>query len=75
MKKQKTLDGLIQCIEAILSEGRCSLTDEDKVLLQNCLAELKISPKDFSDIQVRLENVAKWLLAFLEFGAKVKDLF
>lgn len=75
MKKQKTLDGLIQCIETILSEGRCSLNDEDKVLLQNCLSELKAPNEDFSDIQVHLENAATWILLFLEVGAKVRDLF
>lgn len=40
MENKQIYDGLIQKIETVLLENRCSLSDGDIVLLQNCLIEL-----------------------------------
>ncbi len=47
MKKNvyKNVDGLIQGIETILSKNRCSLSEEEKVLLTETLSFLKKSKK------------------------------
>ena len=45
MKKKffkKDIDGLIQGISTILSKNRCSLTDEEIALLQDCMKQLKL---------------------------------
>ena len=40
MENKQIYDGLIQKIETVLLENRCSLSDGDIALLQNCLIEL-----------------------------------
>ena len=41
----KNIDSLIQGIETILSENRCSFSDDEKVLLTNSISYLKESNK------------------------------
>ncbi len=44
-EKKKDIDSLIQGISSILSKNRCSLTDEDIVLLQKCKKQLELQKK------------------------------
>lgn len=44
-EKKKDIDSLIQGISSILSKNRCSLTDEDIVLLQECKKQLELQKK------------------------------
>ena len=62
----KNVDGLIQGIETILSENRCSFSDEERLLLTETLSFLKRSKKigdekpiDWSLIMKGLELLAK----------------
>lgn len=62
----KNVDGLIQGIETILSENRCSFSDEERLLLTETLSFLKKSKKigdekpiDWSLIMKGLELLAK----------------
>ena len=61
-KKNQDVNSLIQGIEAILLKNRCSLLDEEKVLLENCLTQLKSG----EDNKITLAQIAKWLLLFLK---------
>ena len=72
MRNQKH-EALIQGIETLLSANRCSLTNDDKVLLQNCLTELK-EKNSLPDLAA-LEKVARWLLLLFEVAKAAKDLF
>ena len=47
-EKKKDIDSLIQGISSILSKNRCSLTDEDIVLLQECKKQLELQKKQSS---------------------------
>ena len=69
-QKQKAL---IQGIETLLSTNRCSLTDDEKALLQNCLTELK--EKNSLPNLATLETIIKWLLLFFEVAQCAKDCF
>ncbi len=66
-------EALIQGIEELLSKDRCPLTDDDKVLLQNCLTELK-TKNSLPDL-ASFEKVARWLLLFFEVAQAAKDVF
>lgn len=74
-KKHQNLDDLIQGIRKVLSENRCSLSDEDKVLLQNCLDELENHKKEDSNPQQTIAKVIGLLLAFWKAAKFVIDLF
>lgn len=69
-QKQKAL---IQGIETLLTKDRCSLTDDEKALLQNCLTELK--KKNSLPNQATLETIIKWFLLFFEVAQCAKDCF
>lgn len=69
------VNNLIRGIEIILSKDRCPLSDEEKVLLKNCLFQLKKSEKKETDILKIYETLAKWLLIFLDLGSHLKNLF
>lgn len=77
MKKSinQNLDDLIQGIKSILSENRCSLSDKDKVLLQNCLNELERHKKENSNPRQTILKVVESLLAFWDVAKFVIDLF
>lgn len=73
MIKNQKHEVLVQGIETLLSTNRCPLTDDDKVLLQNCLTELK-EKNSLPDL-ASLEKVARWLLLFFEVAQAAKDFF
>lgn len=74
-KKHQNLDDLIQGIRDVLSENRCSLSDEDKVLLQNCLDELECHKKENSNPLQTITKVVGLLLTFWKVAKFVNDLF
>lgn len=52
MKKKffkKDIDSLIQGVSTILSKNRCSLTDEEIALLQDCMEAIKIAKETTSN--------------------------
>lgn len=71
--KNQKQEALIQGIETLLSTNRCSLTDDEKALLQNCLTELK--EKNSLPNLATLETIIKWLLLFFEVAQCAKDCF
>ena len=73
MQKNYYVDSLMQGIKAILSENRCSLTDDDKVLLTECLAELQRTKNRKDVIQV-IERIAHYFVLFSNVASFVKDL-
>ena len=54
----QNIDSLILNIRAILSEDRCSLSEEEKVQLNNTISYLENSKK------VDLENPIDWSIVF-----------
>lgn len=60
--KEKEIEELIQGIKALLSTDRCSLNDEDKVLLQSCIAMLRKAKRkdDFRELMSGLTMLAKF---------------
>ena len=76
MKKNKNqdVDSLIYGIETILSKNRCSLSKDEKTLLENCLTELKKPVFNVADFFKLIEKTAKWLLLYFELSDHFKDL-
>ena len=75
MNKNQKLVNLIQGVEDLLSESRCPLTEEDKVLLKNCLKELKGLDENSANFLEITEKVIKWMLLFFNVYDKIKDVF
>ena len=79
MENKQIYDGLIQKIETVLLENRCSLSDGDIVLLQNCLIELYLLKANYNfgkdDVIARFGKIAKWLMLLFDLGDKFKDMF
>lgn len=73
MKKIYHVEGLIQGIKAVLSENRCSLTAEDRVLFTECLAELQRTKNRKDVIQV-IERIARYFVLFSDVTSSLKDL-
>lgn len=73
--KNQDVYSLIQGIEVILSKNRCSLSDDEKVLLENCLTELRKPAITVADLTLLMEKAAKWLLLYFELGDHIKDIF
>ena len=72
MKNKKfDLECLIQGIEAFISKNRCSLSDEDLVLLNDCLSFLKSSVKTK---KLSFEDVGKFLWSILKFLSTANDI-
>ena len=70
--KKKDIDGLIQGIRAILSKNRCSLTDDEIALLQDCMKQLKLQKRrSVVDWNIVLKIIAMICRFFIEF----KDQF
>lgn len=71
MKKkflEKDIDSLIQGISTILSKNRCSLTDEEIVLLQDCKKQLELQNKKSQiDWDVVLKIIAMLCRLFIIF--------
>ena len=78
-KNVKRLDDLIRGVKHLLSENRCSFSDEDKVLLNDCLGYLQQAKKigeqtgypDTGLITRAIEN----LLRLFSVAEHLKDLF
>ncbi len=70
--KKKDIDGLIQGIRAILSKNRCSLTDDEIALLQDCMKQLKLQKRrSVVDWNIVLKIIAMICRFFIVF----KDQF
>lgn len=70
--KKKDIDGLIQGIRAILSKNRCSLTDDEIALLQDCMKQLKLQKRrSLVDWNIVLKIIAMICRFFIVF----KDQF
>ena len=64
MQQNFNLECLIQGIEVFISKNRCSLSDEDLVLLNDCLSFLRSSAKTK---KLSFEDVGKFLWFVLKF--------
>lgn len=71
MQQNFNLECLIQGIEAFISKNRCSLSDEDLVLLNDCLSFLKSSAKTK---KLSFEDVEKFLWFVLKFLSTTNDI-
>ena len=70
MKKKffkKDIDSLIQGVSTIISKNRCSLTDEEIALLQDCMKQLKLQKKQPIDWDVVLKIIAMLCRLFIIF--------
>lgn len=78
-KKVKSLDDLIKGIKQLLSESRCSFSDEDVVLLNDAVQALEQAKKvvvESGEPDLRLITEAtKILLRLFTLGDHIKDLF
>lgn len=76
---QKNLDDLERGVKSVLSQDRCSFSDEEKVLLQECLGYLQQAKKiseqtgkpDLGLITKAIEIILKLFL----IAEHLKDLF
>ncbi len=79
MKNFKNVDRLIQGIESIISENRCSLSEEDILLLEECIVEF--SNTKIKGSEVKLTQLVKlselFLRVFMDENTfkQVADLF
>ncbi len=78
-KKVKSLDDLLQGIKQLLLENRCSFSDEEKVLLNDCLAYLQQSKKisnktGFTNLGL-IAKATEILLRLLLVSEHLKDLY
>ena len=78
-KKVKSLDDLIEGIKQLLSESRCSFSDEDVVLLNDAVQALEQAKKvvvksEEPDLSL-IAEATKILLRLFTLGDQIKDLF
>lgn len=72
-KKARSLDDLQTGIKQLLSEDRCSFSDEEKVLLNECITEIQQLKKTRDpDLLIKILEVLGKLFVASDF---VKDLF
>lgn len=78
-KKVKSLDDLIKGIKQLLSESRCSFSDEDVVLLNDAVQALeqvkKVVVKSGEPDLSLIAEATKILLRLFTLGDQIKDLF
>lgn len=78
-KHVKSLDDLLVGVKHLLSENRCSFSDEEKVLLQECLGYLqqakKISVQTGSPDIGLITRAIEILLQLFLVAEHLKDLF
>lgn len=74
MKKKffkKDIDSLIQGVSTILSKNRCSLTDEEIALLQECMKQLKLQKKrpqiDWDVVLKIIATLCRLFIIFKDF--------
>lgn len=65
---KQDIDSLILGISTILSKNRCSLTDEERVLLQDCIKQLELQKQqahiDWTSIFNSISVIARFFIAF-----------
>lgn len=72
----KSDDDLIQGIKIILSNYRCSFSDEEQVLLENCIDKLEKSRAKSDENQLQANvKVLGTLLRIFTIIDHLKDLF
>lgn len=76
MRKQNyNLEGLIQGIESFIANNRCSLTNEDLVLLIDCLKVLKDDAKTNWLSFEKISKILEFILMFLSTSDIILNLF
>ena len=68
-------ESLVQGIEAFISRNRCSLSNEDLVLLNDCLEFIKSSKKTKMPPLETVGRIAELLLKFLSASDDIMNLF
>lgn len=78
LEKTKNIDDLIQRIEIVLSNNRCSLLEKDKAILLECKTELQNlkneAPDPISTMEV-VTKVIELLLVLFTCAEKLSDVF
>ena len=68
-------ESLVQGIEAFISRNRCSLSNEDLVLLNDCLDFIKSCKKTKMPSLETVGRIAELLLKFLSASDDIMNLF
>lgn len=68
-------ESLIQGIEAFISRNRCSLSNDDVVLLNDCLDFIKSCKKTQMPSLETMGKIAELLLKFLSASDDIMNLF
>ena len=68
-------ESLIQGIEAFISRNRCSLSNDDEVLLNDCLDFIKSCKKTKMPPLETVGRIAELLLKFLSASDDIMNLF
>jgi hypothetical protein len=71
--KTKSLDDLETGVKLLLLENRCSFSDEDKVLLNDCILTIQQAKKS-ADVSV-IVNILEILLKLFVTADHLKDVF
>lgn len=75
MKYSNYQESLIQGIEAFISRNRCSLSNEELVLLNGCLDFIKSSKKTKMPSLETLGKIAEFALRLLSASDDITNLF
>ena len=75
MKYSNYQESLIQGIEAFISRNRCSLSNEDLVLLNDCLDFIKSCKKTQKPSLETMGKIAESLLKILSASDDIMNLF
>ena len=68
-------ESLVQGIEAFISRNRCSLSNEDLVLLNDCLGFIKSCKKTKKPSLETMGKIVELLLKFLSASDVIMNLF
>lgn len=68
-------ESLVQGIEAFISRNRCSLSNEDLVLLNDCLEFIKSSKKTKMPSLETVGKIAEFALRLLSASDDITNLF
>ena len=75
MKKINNSEILISKLEDFISKNRRSLSDEDKVLLKECIEELKNSDTSSATTLKVIDRIVKWFLIGSKVVEKLNNVF
>ena len=75
MKYSNYQESLIQGIEAFISRNRCSLSNEELVLLNGCLDFIKSCKKTQMPSLETMGKIVELLLKFLSASDDIMNLF